>query len=68
MDARGSGSRSSKSSASSPESIDALALPLPLYGVFGVRVAWPSPGPRVNVSLALFHLHASRGIYRCVRR
>lgn len=43
-----------------------LALPLS-FAFFGMRVTCPSPGPLTKVSLALFHLQASSGTYRCVR-
>lgn len=43
-----------------------LALPLS-FAFFGMRVTCPSPGPLTKLSLALFHLQASSGTYRCVR-
>jgi len=53
---------------------DTVALPcrdggFPFLPVaLATRVTCPGPGPRINVSLALFHLHASRGTYKCVLR
>lgn len=43
------------------------ALPLRSTEVLETSVIWPGPGPRMNVSLALFHLQASIGMYRRVR-
>lgn len=36
-------------------------LPLREDDDLGTSVIWPGPGPRINVSLALFHRHASMG-------
>lgn len=41
--------------------VTSLSRPLRFPGFFGASVTCPSPGPRMSVSLALFHLHASSG-------